>query len=74
MASTIKSVGNAYPWDEWTDGKARRAKKGRDFSCSAEGFASTLYTHASRKSMGVRVSVPDPKTVEFQFLRRKRGQ
>ena len=67
MASRIKSVGKRYPWDKWTDGKPRRAKKGRDYTCTTEGFAATLYTRARRKELSVSVSIPDSKTVEFQF-------
>lgn len=67
MASRIKSVGKRYPWDRWTDGSAWRAKKGRDFKCSASGFRSTLYTHAEKIGATVSATVVDPKTVEFQF-------
>lgn len=72
MASTIKRVGKRkpYPWDQWTDGKARRAVKGADFRCSSPGFAATLYSHANRHELNVKVSVPDKKTVEFQFSKR----
>lgn len=70
MASRIKKVGKRYPWDKWTDGKPRRAKKDRDFTCSPEGFAATLYARARRKSMHVSVSIADAKTVEFQFEKR----
>lgn len=73
MAATIKRVGrrHEYPWHEWTDGRAWRARKGTDFKCSAAGFASTIYTHAHRHALTVTVSVPDVKTVEFQFEKKK---
>jgi hypothetical protein len=69
MAATIKRIGKRreYPWSVWTDGRAWRARKGTDFKCSAAGFRSTLYTHASRHDLTVFVSVPDAKTVEFRF-------
>jgi hypothetical protein len=68
MAATIKKIGRqGYPWSQWTDGRAWRARRGKDFKCSAAGFRSTLYTHASRNDRTVYVSVPDAKTVEFKF-------
>lgn len=73
MAATISRVRSRtskYPWKRWTDGKARRAKKGIDFTCSPEGFRTTLAGHADRHGFRVTASINED-TVEFQFIKKK---
>ncbi len=66
IAKVTRRNQGLYPWDKWTDGKPRRAVKGKDFNCSPSGFAATLYTHAQRNDRRVTVSI-DGDSVEFQF-------
>jgi hypothetical protein len=76
MASVIDRVSTRprYPWKKWADGKARRAKQGRDFSGDPRVFRNTLYVHATRNELSVTVHIEE-RTVEFQFFkRRKRKQ
>lgn len=71
MATRIKSVtqkrNRLYPWEEWTDGGARRAKQGKDFKISPKMFAQTVYSYARRNKIPVTVGVHDD-SVEFQFF------
>ncbi len=71
MATTIRRTPGRkpYPWESWTDGKARRAMKGDDFKCSPIGFSRTLYSYADRHGFSVRVSIGG-KAVEFQFSKK----
>lgn len=74
MATTIarvtrKRARGGYPWDRWTDGKARRARRRKDFRCSPEGFKATLASHAARKGLAVTVSIKG-NAVEFQFSKK----
>lgn len=78
MAEVIERVGSRrslYDWETWTNGKAYRAVRGKDFDVSTASFRSTLSVHAHRKGLTVRVSV-DGDAVEFQFSKpkRKRGK
>lgn len=73
MATTIKELHPArrrYPWSKWANGKAWRAVKGEDFACTISGFESSLYNHARRKKIGVRV-IRKGNAVEFKFSRPK---
>lgn len=77
MATTIerfKFARKAHPWNRWTNGKAWRAIKGEDFTCSVTGFVSSIYTHARRSKLAVKVARKGD-TVEFQFKRNgKKGR
>ena len=55
-----------YPWKRWTDGKVRRAMKGRDFACSVHGFVGTAHSYAKRNGLKVTTVVVGD-SVEFQF-------
>jgi hypothetical protein len=62
-----------YPWARWTNGDSWRAKQGKDFPCSLEGFKSALHAHARRKGFSVRTSLnPSDGVVDFQFRPRAR--
>ena len=71
MATPIKAVrrpGTHHPWDKWTDGRAWRARRGEDFTCTTCGFRSSLHSIATRR--GLKVIVSDHgDAVEFQFSR-----
>ena len=70
MARVIGRIQKRYPWDKWTDGKARRARRGADFQCTCDGFAQTLYSHATRHQLSVSLSVDASKElVDFQFAK-----
>ena len=75
MAEVIKKVTrwSLYDWTTWTNGKAYRAVRGRDFQVSPAAFRSAISAHASRKGLRV-VTAVSGDTVEFQFFpKRKRG-
>lgn len=55
-----------YPWPEWSDGKKWRATRGVDFTCSVNGFRSSLYRYANRHMLDVEVRL-EGESVEFQF-------
>jgi len=57
----------AYPWTEWTDGRAYAATSGFDFFCSVEGFKASLYSHSRRYKIPVVVWSDSPGVVGFQF-------
>lgn len=73
MATVIKEVRSqrrSYPWNLWGNGKAWRAVKGEDFNVTPASFAAALYSHASRNSRKVHVSIVGD-SVEFQFSKFK---
>lgn len=74
---TLKSKGSGrptkYPWREWADGSAWRAKHGEDFTVSVSGFSSTLRGYADGHDLCVDIRrVTALGVVEFQF--RKEGK
>lgn len=70
MAKTIPQVGTRlkYPWKQWTNGKAWRAEKGKDFD-SADALCDSLYARARRHGLKVKVHQKGQQFVEFQFSR-----
>jgi hypothetical protein len=73
MATVIEKVSTRirYPWHKWTDGKARRAKQGRDFNGKPSSFRNALYVRANRQELSVTVALKGD-SVEFQFHPRAR--
>lgn len=69
----FRSVLSVYPWNEWTDGKPRRAVKGRDFTCTARGFIATMHARAKRIGMVVSTAQPKDDVVDFQFTQPVKG-
>ena len=64
-----------YDWPKLTDGKIRRARPGRDYTCSAYGFRMGLHKHAARHHLKVRTLTGADATgpyIEFQFSRIRR--
>lgn len=55
-----------YPWDMWLNGSVWQATQGDDFTCSVQGFASSVYMNARRLGKRVRVTYDD-STVTFQM-------
>lgn len=47
------STRTRYPWEEWTDGRARRLRPGRDFFTTVRGMRSTVQTRAKALDMAV---------------------
>ena len=72
MANVIDRVSTRprYPWAAWTDGKARRAKQGRDFFIPPKAFRNALYVRARRQELLVTVHI-EGESVEFQFSPRR---
>jgi hypothetical protein len=72
MAEQIRRIERVvlrYPWEQWTDGRAWRAKRGADFQCSAAAFRNRLYERARLEKKRVETSVQGD-IVEFQFFTR----
>ncbi len=58
-----------YPWDEWTDGKIRKAIKGEDYGTTTPDFRSMLHAAGSRFGLKVRTRTPkDQESISFQFF------
>lgn len=66
VISKLVSARDKYNWTKWTDGKVYRARKGRDFTCTRDGFRSAVYRIAQRRKLDVSI-VLRGDTVEFQF-------
>lgn len=63
-----------YPWDEWCDGRVWQVVRGEDFPGLARAFTSQLYLKAARMGLKCRVhTLPDQKTVQFQFTPKTNG-
>lgn len=57
-----------YPWDEWTDGRAWRIRRGEDFKVSAASMATMVRLRAKADGMTATCRiVDDGEAVEFQF-------
>ena len=57
-----------YPWEEWSDGKIRKAVNGEDYETSTSDFRSMLHAAATRVGMKVKTRKdPDDKFLVFQF-------
>ena len=54
-----KGRGEAYPWNEWFDGRIYKLVQGEDFETSPLGFRSSIYNAAARHDVKVRTSVVD---------------
>lgn len=61
-----------YDWDEWTDGKTRKATQFVDFNCSPVSFRSALKQHARRHGLEVVTRV-EGCFVTFRFIPRGEG-
>lgn len=64
-----------YDWPTMTDGKVRRARPGKDFTCSATGFRMALHKHAERNKLRVLTTTGEDRRgvyVEFRFLKPQR--
>lgn len=56
-----------YPWDEWTDGRTRVAKRGVDFTTTPEAFRNTLYAAGWRRRLSVVTRIyRDEVTFRFE--------
>ena len=55
-----------YPWTKWSDGKPRRASKGKDFTCTPSGFVRSAHSYAKRSGLKVVTNLVGD-SVEFQF-------
>lgn len=58
----------SYPWDEWTDGKAREFSHGIDFGCTPESFQAMAYRIAHARQLKVRTQRRGDK-VRLMFCR-----
>lgn len=58
-----------YPWDEWLDGQARRAKQHDDFAVSPRDFGLAIRKAAKVRHMQVTVAINTKRgTVDFQAI------
>lgn len=49
----VASARTRYPWEEWTDGRPRRLRPGRDFFTTVRGMRSTVQTRAKALDIAV---------------------
>lgn len=56
-----------YPWDKWTDGKARRLRKGKDFVNSVESVLNSARYQARRRGLTVNYRVDGDDSVTLSF-------
>jgi hypothetical protein len=57
MAKVIEELsaeGRKYPWEEWSDGQSRFAKRGVDYTCSDKNFQTSLHVRASKMAKGTK--------------------
>lgn len=59
-----------YPWKRWSNGRTYRAVKGRHFTCSARGFASTVHQYCWTRNLRA-VTTVQGETVIFKILPRE---
>ena len=57
-----------YPWSEWTDGTTWRLTKDQDYETKNESMVSLLRNKAKQNGSKVKVYVPDPEHIIFQFV------
>lgn len=55
--SSSRSRASKYPYNEWADGSAWKATKGKDFRCSTASFRASLARFAERHGMSLETSV-----------------
>ena len=56
-----------YPWNEWTDGKARVATQGEDFTVRLESFRTSLHIEARNRGLKCKTSKVAHNQIAFQF-------
>jgi hypothetical protein len=61
-----------YPWDEWTDGQWRHARRGVDYTSRDSTFQNTLYVHGHRFGLQAQTRATDTG-VTFRFIPLKGG-
>lgn len=61
-----------YPWQEWTDGQWRLAKRGEDYVCKDASFQYLVYQQGYRRGMSGQALVCEDG-VKFRFIRKKGG-
>lgn len=60
---------NSYDWSRWMNGKLWRLTQGKDFYSPVSSMRALLYQRARRAGVKVTTSVPDVRTIEFQFAK-----
>ena len=60
-----------YPWDAWTDGKARVLTQGVHFHVPPKFFSVAAYQHARRKGYCLQARVEGTK-ITVQFTKREK--
>lgn len=62
-----------YPWEEWTDGKAREIRQGDDYYVTNETMRMGLFSRANRTGTKVRTQMVKEDGewvgIRFQFYR-----
>ena len=69
-----------YPWAVWSDGQARKLKRGRHFAGTVDGMRSTLTTHARSRDIAVAIvtrtadeaACDEARYIHFQFFPQRR--
>jgi len=61
-----------YPWETWTDGKARRLTRGKHFHCTTEAMSTACYARgrklrADGATVHVSCHVEDADHIVIQF-------
>ena len=74
MAEIIDSLSrpnaeNEHPFNEWSDGRARRIKEGEDYKGTSRNMTRQLRRQAARRQLKVTIH-PIPGGLEFQFRAR----
>ena len=79
MATVLKALPpttagrpSKYDWGKWTDGRAWEIKQGKDFTCSCDTVAMTIYQRARREGCKVTIRRVDAGTLAFQFAKKGR--
>ena len=61
-----------YPWQEWTDGHWRFARRGVDYVTRDSTFQNTLYVHGHRFGFQAETRVGE-NGITFRFIRLEGG-
>jgi hypothetical protein len=62
-----------YPWELWTDQKARRLHQGKDFDATLESFRTMVHRKARDMGMRAHTKINEAdSSIQVQFLPKDR--
>ena len=57
-----------YPWEQWTDGQARRLYQGEDFDATLESFRTMVHRKARDMNLKAHTKINEADTsIQVQF-------